>query len=67
MGFNPSNPPPRYDFAQPHRAEYPELRQRAILHMFINSSNLRATNPRELGRIAGTAAARAAGTAVGLM
>lgn len=33
IGFNPSDPPPRHDFAQPHRAEYLELRQRAILHV----------------------------------
>jgi hypothetical protein len=32
IGFNPLNPPPRDDFAQPNKSIYIELRQRAILH-----------------------------------
>jgi hypothetical protein len=33
IGFDPSNPPPRDDFAQPYKSVYIELRQRAILHV----------------------------------
>lgn len=32
IGFNPLNPPPRNDSAQPYKSVYLELRQRAILH-----------------------------------
>ena len=32
IGFNPLNPPPRDDSAQPYKSIYLELRQRAILH-----------------------------------
>jgi hypothetical protein len=38
MGFDPCNPPPRDDFAQPYRAVYLELRRRAILHMQSGAS-----------------------------
>lgn len=33
MGFDSYNPPPREDFAQPYKAVYLELRQRALLHV----------------------------------
>lgn len=37
IGFDPLNPPPRDDSAQPYKTIYLELRQRAILH--IQSGN----------------------------
>ncbi|KAJ5460980.1 uncharacterized protein N7458_002532 [Penicillium daleae] len=38
IGFDPLNPPPRDDSAQPYKSVYLELRQRAILH--TQSGNL---------------------------
>lgn len=49
IGFNPLNPPPRDDPAQPYKLIYIELRRRAILHeqsgrYFTNSIHLREAN-----------------------